>query len=74
MAAKNIIIAVTMPNQKVADKICEALLNSRKIVCWQDLGKIKSTYFWQNKKTKSREVLVLLIALKKNFNIIAKEI
>ena len=72
--AQNIIIAVTMPSKKVANLICEQLLDKRLIVCCQNLGKIKSTYFWQNKKIKSAEILILLIAVKKNFDKIAKEI
>jgi len=74
MAAKSIIIAVTMPNQKIANKIGEHLINARLIACYQDLGKIKSVYFWQNKKTKANEILVLLIALKSNFSRIEKAI
>jgi periplasmic divalent cation tolerance protein len=71
---KNIIIAVTMPDKKTASLIGEKLLSSGLIACWQDLGKIKSSYFWQNKKTRAAENLILLIALKKNFRKIAQSI
>ena len=71
---KNIIIAVTTPDKKTANFIGEKLLSFGLIACWQDLGKIKSTYFWQNKKTRASENLILLIALKKNFQKIAKSV
>ena len=71
---KNIIIAVTAPDKKVAKLIGESLLNARLIACWQDLGKIKSSYFWKNKKTLANENLILLITVKKNFKKIEKEI
>ncbi|MDR3112861.1 MAG: divalent-cation tolerance protein CutA [Endomicrobium sp.] len=71
---KNIIIVVTTPDKKTANFIGEKLLSLGLIACWQDLGKIKSAYFWQNKKTRAAENLILLIAVKKNFQKIAKSV
>lgn len=71
---KNIIILVTTPDAKRADLIGSALLDKRLICAAQNLGKIKSLFFWQNKKVNRQESLLLLISKKSNFKKIEKEV
>ena len=72
--SKACIILVTVPNTKSANFISETLLDAKLIAAVQNIGKIKSAYFWQGKKVKSGEYLLLLITLKKNFKKISQKI
>ncbi|MBO7431886.1 MAG: divalent-cation tolerance protein CutA [Elusimicrobia bacterium] len=74
MRTKYISIFVTVPNTKTADKIISCLLESKLVACVSIIPKIKSVYWWKNKICKSNEQLLVMKAIKSNFNKIVKEI
>jgi periplasmic divalent cation tolerance protein len=61
-----IFIYITCPNKKEAQKIGRALLEARLVAC-VNIFPVESAYWWQNKITKDKEVVLLLKTLKKNF-------
>jgi periplasmic divalent cation tolerance protein len=74
MRTKYISIFVTVPNTKTADKINSCLLERKLVACVSIIPKIKSVYWWENKICKSNEQLLVMKAIKSNFNKIVKEI
>lgn len=74
MRTKYISIFVTVPNTKPADKIISCLLESKLVACVSIIPKIKSVYWWKNKICKNNEQLLVMKAIKSNFNKIVKEI
>ena len=74
MKNKYISIFVTVPNLKIANKITNILIEKKLVACVNVIPQIKSVYWWENKVCKSKELLLIMKSIKKNFNIIIKEI
>lgn len=68
-----IIIYVTYPNLKVAQKIVNHLLKKRLIAC-ANFFPIKSAYWWQSKIQNDKEIATFLKTTDKNWLKIKKEI
>jgi len=60
MPAKFIIIMVTAPSKKEADKIVAELIKNKLIACGNILGNIDSVFLWKSKIEKAKEVLLIL--------------
>jgi periplasmic divalent cation tolerance protein len=72
--SKYLIVFVTTPNSKTANKIIKTLLE-RKIISSAQISKnIKSYYWWNNKIEKKNEILITMTTLEKNFKAIEKQI
>ena len=68
-----ILIFITNPNKKVADKIALHLLKKRLIAC-ANIFPITSAYWWKGKLEKAREWMLIAKSIDKNFNKIVKEV
>ena len=55
-----IIVSVTWPNHKKAEKAVQILVEEKLVACAQLIESITSYYFWHNKLTKDIECLSLL--------------
>ncbi len=73
MKNKFIIIKTTYPKLSEAKKIAKILLEKKFAACVQ-LQKIESMFFWQNKLTQSKEILVTIKTKANFYQKIEKEI
>jgi periplasmic divalent cation tolerance protein len=69
-----IIVLVTVPNQKEARKITDAVLDSKLAACVNVLSGLKSYFWWQGKKDIAEEILLIIKTKKGLFNKLAKTI
>lgn len=68
-----IIVYITNPNRKTAEKIALLLLKKKLIACANILS-TDSLYYWKKKYLKEKEYIVLAKTLEKNYLKIKKEI
>lgn len=68
-----IIVYITNPNKKTAEKIAKYLL-SKKLCACANIFKISSLYPWKNKIEKSNEYVLILKTIDKYYKEIEKEI
>ncbi len=68
-----ILIYITNPNQKIAEKIALHLLKKKLIAC-ANISPIRSFCFWKGKLEKSREVVLLVKTRDKYWLKIKKEV
>lgn len=68
-----ILVYVTNPNKKEAEKIAQHLLNKRLVAC-ANIFPINSMYWWKNKIEKSKEYVLILKTDKKKWEKIKGEI
>jgi periplasmic divalent cation tolerance protein len=54
------VVLVTTPNLTVARRIAGALLSQRLVACANLVQGVESHYWWQGKRERSREVLMVL--------------
>jgi periplasmic divalent cation tolerance protein len=54
------IVLVTAPNLKIARALARASLSARLAACVNLLPAIESLYWWENRITSSREILLIL--------------
>ena len=57
------VILVSAPDMIVAEKLAEALVDSRLAACCNLIAGVKSVYFWEGKTETSDEVLVVIKTL-----------
>lgn len=69
-----IIVFVTAPSKKEGKHIVTALMRKRLIACGNILNKIDSTFIWNAKVDKAKEVLIILKTKRALFKKIAREI
>lgn len=58
--ARVVVVLVTCPTEAVAKRLSNALVQRRLAACVNLLPGIASTYWWQGKVERSREVLLLI--------------
>jgi len=68
-----ILVYITNPTKKVAEKIAKILLKKRLIVC-ANVFEIESFYWWQRKIEKAKEFLLIGKTIEKNYQKIKKEV
>lgn len=56
---KPVVLLLTCPNQKEADKIAAALLKKRLVACAKKIP-VASQFWWEGKIEKAKEVILLL--------------
>lgn len=64
---KGMVVLVTTPSKKEADKIVRSLLNKRLIACANIFGPVESNFWWKRKIDKASEFLVLMKSSEKLF-------
>jgi periplasmic divalent cation tolerance protein len=67
-----IVIFVTSPNKKEAEKIAGALLKDRLAACVNILDKVKSFFWWQAKIDQADEALLIIKSKKTKLSRIIK--
>jgi len=68
-----ILVYITNPTKKVAEKIAKILLKKRLIAC-ANIFEIESFYWWQRKIEKAKEFVLIGKTIKKNYSKIKKEV
>lgn len=69
-----IIVLVTVSGKKQAKKIADAVLDNNLAACVNVFPGIKSYFWWQGKKEKAQEILLIIKTKKGLFNKLAKTI
>ncbi len=64
----NILIFMTAPSKREAQKIVRALLDKRLIACANIFGPVDSEFWWQGKIERAKEFLVLMKSDEKLFD------
>jgi periplasmic divalent cation tolerance protein len=70
---KIIVVYLTYPDEKTAQRIGNILLKERLIACF-NLFPIKSGYWWENRVVNEREIVGILKTTKKNWSKLVKRI
>ena len=68
-----ILVYITNPTKKVAEKIAKILLKKRLIAC-ANIFEIESFYWWQRKIEKAKEFVLIGKTIEKNYARIKKEV
>jgi periplasmic divalent cation tolerance protein len=68
-----ILVYITNPTKKVAQKIAKHLLKNRLIAC-ANIFEIESFYWWQKKIERTKEFVLLGKTIEKSFEKIKKEV
>jgi len=69
-----ITVFVTVPNNKIAQKITRGLLSKRLCACVNIIKNIESFFWWENKIDKAKEYLLIMKTKKTLFNKLNKEV
>lgn len=59
-AARAVVVLVTCPTRRVAERLAQALVRRRAAACVNLLPGIQSIFWWEGKIDRAREVLLLL--------------
>ena len=71
---KQIIVFITVPNRKTAQKVKKALLDTKIAACISIVDKIDSFYWWKGKIEHSKELLLIIKTIKSNFPRLEREV
>ena len=71
---KQIMVFITVPNRKTAQKVKKALLDTKIAACISIVDKIDSFYWWKGKIEHSKELLLIIKTLKSNFPLLEREV
>jgi len=71
---KNIMVFMTTPTKKEAQRIVHSLLNKHLIACANIIGPVDSEFWWQGKIDKAKEFLVIMKSDEKLFEKLSKTI
>lgn len=63
----SVVVMVTCPTRKVARRLADTLVNGRLAACVNVLPGIESTFRWQGKTERCREVLLLIKTTARRF-------
>ena len=67
-------VMTSVPNQDVSQKLTQLLLDHKLAACIQEVGPITSHYLWEGKQERSKEYLLLIKSLSKQYKYIEKVI
>ena len=68
----HIVIFITAPNKKEAQKIASGLVKNKLAACVNIVDKIESVFFWNGKINRAKEVLLIVKSRKDKFKKIVK--
>ena len=68
----HIVIFITAPNKKEAQKIASGLVKNKLAPCVNIVDKIESVFFWNGKINRAKEVLLIVKSRKDKFKKIVK--
>jgi periplasmic divalent cation tolerance protein len=74
MATNTLVVLVTTPDRKLADKIAQVLIEERLAACVNILPEIYSRYWWQGRIENDRELLLIIKTLKSRFKALQKRV
>jgi len=74
MKADTIIIFVTCKDSREATRISEVLLDKKQIACANILKDVQSLFWWQGKKDRARESLLVLKTRRSLFSKVIKTV
>jgi periplasmic divalent cation tolerance protein len=69
-----VIVFVTVPDKTTSSKIINSVLNKKLAACVSAVGGVDSFYWWKNKIEHSKEILLIMKTVKKNFRKLEKDI
>ncbi|MCL2143979.1 MAG: divalent-cation tolerance protein CutA [Endomicrobia bacterium] len=69
---KYIIVFVTVPDKKTADKIIKNVLEKRLAACVNIIKNLDSFYWWKGKTEHSQELLLIMKTVKSKFSSLEK--
>jgi periplasmic divalent cation tolerance protein len=69
-----IIVFVTVPDKTTSSKIINSVLNKKLAACVSAVGGVDSFYWWKNKIERSKEILLIMKTVKRNFRNLEKEV
>lgn len=69
-----IIVLITTPNKKSAEKIAQILIEKKLAGCVNIVSSLDSIYHWKGKIEKGKEFLLIIKSKKELFKLLAKEI
>ncbi|MBI4055790.1 MAG: divalent-cation tolerance protein CutA [Elusimicrobia bacterium] len=65
---------VTVPDRKVARKIADHLLKKRLAACVSIVGNLSSSYWWQGRLERSRELLLMVKTMRSKTSALIAEV
>ena len=71
---KALVVLVTSPDRKHADKIAQALIEEKLAACVNILPEIYSRYWWQGRIENDRELLLIIKTLPSRFKALQKRV
>ncbi len=71
---KAVLVLVTVPNRKEANKIATALVDEKLAACVSAFPEITSRYRWKGAVETSREVLILIKTMASNYKRVERRI
>ena len=74
MPNKFIVIFITAPSKKEAERIVLTLIKKKLASCGNILGGVNSIFVWKSKREKAKEVLLIIKTRKNLFNKIVREV
>ncbi len=69
-----IMVFVTVPDKKTADKIIKSVLAKKLAACVNISKNIDSYYWWKGKIEQSKELLLIMKTVKSKFKLLEKDI
>lgn len=70
----HVVIFITCPNKKEADRIAKHLIKSKLAACVNIVGDIKSLFWWKSKVDIAKEALLIIKTKKTLINKLIKEV
>jgi periplasmic divalent cation tolerance protein len=74
MANNALIVLVTTPDRKLADKIAQVLIEEKLAACVNILPEVYSRYWWRGRIENDRELLLIIKTLKSRFKALQKRV
>lgn len=74
MIGRFIIIFMTAPSKKEAERVISALISKRLVACANLIDSVESRFVWKGKTNTAKECLVIFKTEKKLFKKVAEEI
>ncbi|MCP9453029.1 MAG: divalent-cation tolerance protein CutA [Nitrospira sp.] len=71
---KVVVVLVTVPNQREADRIAEQMVQERYVACATTVPGVQSVYWWEGKVIKEQEVLLLMKTTEAKFPLLREAI
>lgn len=70
----SIVVFITVPNQKEADKIASTLIKKKLAACVNIIENVHSLFWWQGKVARAKEALLIVKTRKRLVNKLIKKV